>query len=112
RQLPTWVPHLARSRPTARWRRAAAVARARPSRPPRRMPAVAAVVAAVVPPAQQPEPAAPDVSGQDPQAAMASVGTLPAAQMPTALGGVDASVGRSVGQDRTALAAAPPTMNR
>jgi len=61
-------------------------------------------------PEQQPEP--PDVSGQEPQAALATVGQLPPAQMQQALGGVDRSAGRSVGQDRDGLQADPPTTDR
>ena len=61
---------------------------------------------------EQPEPPAPDVAQLEPTAALATVGQLPAATMLTSLGGVDASVSRSVGQDRAELAAHPPQLER
>jgi hypothetical protein len=61
---------------------------------------------------EQPEPPAPDVTQLEPTAALATVGQLPAARMLTSLGGVDASVSRSVGQDRAELAAHPPQLER
>ncbi|SHF09688.1 eCIS core domain-containing protein [Streptoalloteichus hindustanus] len=63
------------------------------------------------PPAEQ-RPPAPDLSGQDPQAGLAAVGQLPPDQMQPALASVDSAVGRSVGEDRSALQSAPPTMER
>ncbi|WP_199512586.1 eCIS core domain-containing protein [Nucisporomicrobium flavum] len=54
----------------------------------------------------------PDLSGQEPEGALAAAGALPATQMRDSLAGVDASVNRSVGERRTELAAAPPSMDR
>ena len=61
---------------------------------------------------EQPEPTAPDVAQQEPTSALATVGQLPAATMLTSLEGVDASVNRSVGQERADLAANPPQLER
>jgi Domain of unknown function (DUF4157) len=61
-------------------------------------------------PAEQ--PAAPDVAQQEPAAALATAGQLPATTMLTTLGGVDASVNRSTGQQRAELAASPPQLQR
>jgi phage-related protein len=58
------------------------------------------------------QPAVPDVAQQEPAAALATAGQLPATTMLTTLGGVDASVNRSVGQDRAELAASPPQLER
>jgi phage-related protein len=58
------------------------------------------------------QPAVPDVAQQEPTAALATAGQLPATTMLTTLGGVDASVNRSVGQDRAELAASPPQLER
>lgn len=60
----------------------------------------------------QPEPQTPDVSASEPSQALAGIGNLPPAQLQAALGGVNASVGNSVGQQRSALAANPPQMQR
>ena len=60
----------------------------------------------------QPEPPVPDVTQQEPTSALATVGQLPAATMLNSLGGVDASVNRSVGQERAELAAHPPQLER
>ncbi|MCO1577836.1 hypothetical protein M8C13_18950, partial [Crossiella sp. SN42] len=60
----------------------------------------------------EPEPAAPDVSAQPPEAALASVGALPIDRMRPALSQVDSSVTRSVGEQQSALQAAPPSMER
>ncbi|WP_067069803.1 eCIS core domain-containing protein [Carbonactinospora thermoautotrophica] len=62
--------------------------------------------------AQPARQAPPDVSGQEPQAALATVGQLPPARLQAAIGGVAASVNRSVGQERGDLRAAPPTLDR
>jgi phage-related protein len=62
--------------------------------------------------APPPQPAVPDVSRQQPQAALAVVGQLPAVPMARGLGGVTASVGHSVGQQRDALAKSPPELER
>ncbi|WIX99169.1 DUF4157 domain-containing protein [Amycolatopsis mongoliensis] len=61
---------------------------------------------------EPPQPAAPDVSAQEPQAALASVSTRQPADMVDSLGQVDSSVTTSVGKDRTELQAAPPTADR
>ncbi|MEV4701688.1 eCIS core domain-containing protein [Actinoplanes sp. NPDC049316] len=61
---------------------------------------------------EEPAAEAPDLSGQEPDGALAAAGSLPATQMRDSLAGVDASVNRSVGRQRTDLAAAPPAMAR
>lgn len=58
------------------------------------------------------KPAPPDVSGQEPRTALATAGSLPLDQSATALDGADKAVDRSVGQQRTALRNAPPTVQR
>ncbi|MFD7233783.1 DUF4157 domain-containing protein [Streptomyces syringium] len=58
------------------------------------------------------KPAAPDVSGQDPQSALATAGTLPPDQMVPTLDGVDGAVDRSVGEQHAALEANAPTAQR
>ncbi|MEU1283915.1 hypothetical protein ABZ449_06590, partial [Kitasatospora sp. NPDC005856] len=69
--------------------------------------------AAGVPAQQQEEKAAPpDVSGQDPQSALATAASLPPDQMATTLDGVDGSVDRTVGEKHAALQAAPPAVQR
>ncbi|HEV7975026.1 eCIS core domain-containing protein [Amycolatopsis sp.] len=65
------------------------------------------------PPAEAaPEPAPPDVSAQPPEAALATVSTLPPDKMESALSGVDSAVSHDVGERQTALQGAPPTMQR
>lgn len=64
------------------------------------------------PAAEPAPPAAPDVSGQEPRAALASVSTQQPADMADSLGQVDSSVNTSVGKDRSELQAAPPTAER
>ncbi|MFE1785951.1 hypothetical protein ACFW9F_26120, partial [Streptomyces sp. NPDC059506] len=59
---------------------------------------------------KQPEP--PDVSGQDPQSAVAAAGSVPLDRAQTVLDGADGAVARSVGEDRAELEAAPPTEER
>jgi Domain of unknown function (DUF4157) len=61
---------------------------------------------------ESPAPAVPDVEQQEPDAALATVGQLPAATMLTSLDRVDASVNRGVGQERDDLAEAPPQLER
>ncbi|MEU2512100.1 eCIS core domain-containing protein [Streptomyces syringium] len=56
--------------------------------------------------------APPDVSGQDPQSALATAGTLPPDQMVPTLDGVDGAVDRSVGEQHAALEADAPTAQR
>jgi hypothetical protein len=57
-------------------------------------------------------PEAPDVSAEEPAAALAMVGGLPPVQLKQALTGVNAAVGRSAGEQRAELAANPPGMER
>ena len=59
-----------------------------------------------------PQPAVPDVSQQQPAAALAVVGALPAVQLARGLSGVNASVGHSVTKQRAALAKSPPQLQR
>ncbi|MFF7689479.1 DUF4157 domain-containing protein [Streptomyces syringium] len=58
------------------------------------------------------KPAPPDVSGQDPQSALATAGALPPDQMVPTLDGVDGAVDRSVGEQHAALEANAPTAQR
>lgn len=58
------------------------------------------------------EEAAPDVEQQQPQEALATAGALPPAKIPQALGGVSASVNRSVGEEHDELQADPPQLER
>ncbi|WP_194912902.1 eCIS core domain-containing protein [Catenulispora rubra] len=62
--------------------------------------------------AAPPAPAPPQVATQEPQAALATVSTLAPDQMQATIGGVDQSVQTSVGKDRAALTAAPPSIER
>jgi hypothetical protein len=62
--------------------------------------------------AAPPAPAPPAVATQEPQAALATVSTLPPAQMQTTIDGVDQAVQTSVGKDQAQLKAAPPTTQR
>lgn len=61
---------------------------------------------------QEEKPAPPDVSGQDPQSALATAAALPPDQMQSTLDGVDGSVDRTVGEQHAELQAAPPTEER
>ncbi|MFF2545545.1 DUF4157 domain-containing protein [Kitasatospora sp. NPDC058063] len=61
---------------------------------------------------QEEKPAPPDLSGQDPQSALATAASLPPDQMATSLDGVDGSVDRTVGEQHARLQAAPPTVQR
>ncbi|WP_416979762.1 eCIS core domain-containing protein [Streptomyces sp. T028] len=54
----------------------------------------------------------PDVSGQEPTAALATISSQPPAGMPQALGGVDQAVGTTVGKEHQDLQGAPPTLER
>ncbi|MFJ6737472.1 DUF4157 domain-containing protein [Streptomyces sp. NPDC091279] len=54
----------------------------------------------------------PDVSGQDPKAAVRTVSTLAPDQAAAALPGVDRAVGKKVGEEQQRLDAAPPTRER
>ncbi|MFG2911493.1 DUF4157 domain-containing protein [Kitasatospora sp. NPDC048298] len=68
--------------------------------------------AAGAPAEQQEKPAPPDVSGQDPQGALATAASLPPDQMAATLDGVDGSVDRTVGEQHARLQAAPPAVQR
>ncbi|MEU3561264.1 DUF4157 domain-containing protein [Kitasatospora sp. NPDC006786] len=68
--------------------------------------------AAGAPAQQEQKPVPPDVSGQDPQSALATAASLPPDRMATTLDGVDGSVDRTVGEQRARLQAAPPTVRR
>jgi hypothetical protein len=52
------------------------------------------------------------VAEQEPEAGLTTVAQLPPHQMQTALGGVDGSVNRTVGDERTGVQQSPPTMMR
>ena len=62
--------------------------------------------------APPPQPAIPNVSQQQPQAALAVVGALPVVQLARGLSGVNSSVGHSVSQQRAALTKSPPELQR
>ncbi|MEU3568001.1 hypothetical protein AB0E96_06150, partial [Kitasatospora sp. NPDC036755] len=68
--------------------------------------------AGAAPARQQEKPAPPDVSGQDPQAALATAASLPPDQMAATLDGVDGSVDRTVGEQHARLQGAPPAVRR
>jgi hypothetical protein len=59
-----------------------------------------------------PEPAAPTVPADNPEAAMAAVSALPPAQMASALGQVSTAAAADVGSRRQELQANPPAMER
>ncbi|MFF7454608.1 DUF4157 domain-containing protein [Kitasatospora sp. NPDC008115] len=61
---------------------------------------------------QEEQPAPPDVSGQDPQSALATAASLPPDRMAATLDGVDGSVDRTVAEQHARLEAAPPTVRR
>ncbi|WP_369387699.1 DUF4157 domain-containing protein [Streptomyces sp. CG1] len=61
---------------------------------------------------EQKSPAPPNVSDQDPQAALGTAASVPADQTVTVLDGTDNAVDHSVGQQQAALKAAPPTTER
>jgi hypothetical protein len=58
------------------------------------------------------EPATPDVSAQPPEVGLATTAQLPPHQMRAALDGVDGSVARTVGEQRSAVEESPPSMDR
>jgi hypothetical protein len=62
--------------------------------------------------ADRPQPAAPDVSGMEPQAALGAVKSLPATKLAASLSGVGAAAQRTVGEADAALVANPPTLER
>ncbi|WBO67903.1 eCIS core domain-containing protein [Streptomyces camelliae] len=57
-------------------------------------------------------PAPPNVSDQDPQAALGTAAAVPPDQTVTVLGGADSAVDHSIGQQQAQLKAAPPTTQR
>jgi hypothetical protein len=59
---------------------------------------------------EPPAPAVPDLSGAEPEEAMAQASALPPAQMQAALAGVTAAATRTGGAQRDDLAASPPEM--
>jgi hypothetical protein len=61
---------------------------------------------------EKPIPEVPNVSSEEPGAALAKVGHLPPAQLKQALGSVNAAVSQTVGDKRSELAANPPQMDR
>ncbi|OLZ72035.1 hypothetical protein AV521_08880 [Streptomyces sp. IMTB 2501] len=61
---------------------------------------------------EQKSPAPPNVSNQDPQAALGTAAAVPADQTVTVLDGADGAVDHSVGQQQAQLKAAPPTAQR
>ena len=62
--------------------------------------------------ADRPEPAAPDVSGMEPQAALGAAASLPVTRLASSLTGVSAAARRTVADARADLAANPPSMER
>ncbi|MGW1958528.1 eCIS core domain-containing protein [Streptomyces sp. NPDC001920] len=54
----------------------------------------------------------PDVTGQKPTAALATISSQPPARMPQALGGVDQAVSTTVATEHQDLQGAPPTLER
>ncbi|MEU1515436.1 DUF4157 domain-containing protein [Streptomyces sp. NPDC005811] len=67
---------------------------------------------APAPAERKPQEQPPDVSGQEPTAALATISSQPAARMPQALGGVDRAVGTTVGKEHQDLRDAPPALER
>ncbi|MFI1044909.1 DUF4157 domain-containing protein [Streptomyces griseoruber] len=67
---------------------------------------------APAPAERKPQAQPPDVSGQEPTAALATISSQPPARMPQALGGVDQAVSTTVGQEHQDLRDAPPTLER
>lgn len=68
--------------------------------------------AAPAPAEQEQQAPAPDVSSQPPEAALATVATLPPDRMQTSLSQVDAAASNDVAKEQQALQAAPPTTTR
>ncbi|MGM1062651.1 eCIS core domain-containing protein [Saccharothrix sp. Mg75] len=68
--------------------------------------------AAAPAPAEQRQAPLPDVSGQPPEGALATVATLPPDTMQTSLSQVDAAASNDVAKEQQALQAAPPTTTR
>ncbi|MFB7509358.1 hypothetical protein ACFC0P_39185, partial [Streptomyces broussonetiae] len=61
---------------------------------------------------EQKSPAPPNVSNQDPQAALGTAAGVPADQTVTVLDGADGAVDHSIGRQQARLKAAPPTAQR
>jgi len=61
---------------------------------------------------QKPDPAVPDVSGQEPEAALGALKSLPPVPLQQALSGVNSSIDASVTARRKDLQAHPPEMDR
>ncbi|WP_225095813.1 DUF4157 domain-containing protein [Streptomyces sp. CoH27] len=61
---------------------------------------------------EQKSPAPPNVSDQDPQAALGTAAAVPPDQTVTVLAGADGAVDHSIGQQQAQLKAAPPTVQR
>ena len=62
--------------------------------------------------ADPPEPAAPDVSAMEPQAALGAVASLPVTKLASSLTGVSAAAQHTVADAQANLAANPPSMER
>ncbi|MBV6622390.1 MAG: DUF4157 domain-containing protein [Rivularia sp. (in: Bacteria)] len=60
--------------------------------------------------AEQPQPQAPDVSQSEPSAALAAISHLPPTKLLSAIGGVSGAVTTTVGKQKEALVANPPTL--
>jgi hypothetical protein len=61
---------------------------------------------------EPPAPEVPDVSGAEPEQALAALSNLPPSRLAAALGGVSAAASRSVGEQRAELAGSPPQVER
>ena len=60
--------------------------------------------------AEQPQPEAPNVSQSEPSAALAAISHLPPTKLLSAIGGVSSAVTTTVGKQKEALVANPPTL--
>ncbi|WP_460063259.1 eCIS core domain-containing protein [Streptomyces sp. YKOK-I1] len=67
---------------------------------------------APAPAERRPQAQPPDLSGQEPTAALTTVSSQPPARMAQALGGVDRAVSTTVGQEHQDLRDAPPALER
>jgi hypothetical protein len=61
---------------------------------------------------EKPRPDVPDVSSEEPSAALGKIGNLPPVQLKQAFGGLNAAVSKDAGDKRSELAANPPKMER
>ena len=59
---------------------------------------------------EQPQPQAPDVSQSEPSAALAAISHLPPTKLLSAIGGVSGAVTTTIGKQKEALVANPPTL--